>query len=297
MALIHNSQINLLIRSILSPFKKLIPAKFHFAINGKVIISMPEGKRMIFYANPTSPLLRELFWYGPKGFEYDELQVFTALAKKSSVFFDIGANIGYYSIVAKLYNSDINVHAFEPLPGARIFARKNADANGFSSIKINEIAISDKNGEEAFHSRINPKFKNFDIQLNGDSSLFPGRLTNSELKKFNVTTQTLDSYVEANLDKSMKIDLIKMDTEGTEDRVLKAATKVLKEHRPIIMCEVIVGGIEKEVEHLIAEHDYLFYSVHPKGLKKVKDLSVEIQRRNFFFVPREKESLVKELTF
>lgn len=297
MALIHNYHLNFLVRSVLSPFKRLIPAKFHFAINGEVKVSMPEGKYMVCHANPTSPLLRELFWYGTKGFEYHELGIFITLAKKSSVFFDIGANIGYYSIVSKMYNPKIEVHAFEPLPGARVYARKNADANGFSNIRINEIAISDKNGKEVFHSRINPKFKDFDIHLNGDSSLFPGRLTNSELKKFDVITQTLDSYVMENLEQGKKIDLIKMDTEGTEDRVLKGGNEVLKQHRPIIMCEVIIGGIEKEVESLMAEHDYLFYSVDPKGLKKVQDLSVEIQRRNFFFVPREKENLVKELTF
>ncbi|MBP9070593.1 MAG: FkbM family methyltransferase, partial [Bacteroidia bacterium] len=91
------------------------------------------------------------------------------------------------------------------------------------------------------------------------------------------------------------IDLIKLDTEGTENLVLEGATNVLSKQRPIIMCEVIKGFIEKEMETILSANNYLFYAVNQNGLVKVNSLQVEKGKLDFFFVPKEKESLVSEL--
>ncbi|PBQ31149.1 hypothetical protein CNR22_05010 [Sphingobacteriaceae bacterium] len=295
MSIIHNPSVNLILRSILKPFKKIIPSRFHFAINGKITVNMPEGKKMVCYANPTSPMLRVLFWGGVKGFEYDELAIFIALAKKSDCFFDIGANLAYYSIVAKLYNKKIVVHAFEPLPGTKKFAEINAAMNGFEDITLHSIALSNTDGEAVFHSRINPKFKDLDIHLNGDSSLYPGRLLDSELRSITVKTERLDTFFKQHLKSGQKIDLIKMDTEGTENMVLEGSADVLKNHRPIIMCEIITGGIEKEVQDIMLQYKYIFFAVESKGLRKTDTLFISTDKQNFFFVPTEKETMVSEL--
>ena len=106
MALIHTQPINTIVRTLVKPFSKIISKKLYFAIDGTIDVKLTEGKRLAFTANPTSNLLRVLFWQGIEGFEYNEYKIFTELAKKSNCFFDIGANIGYYSIVAKLFNKN-----------------------------------------------------------------------------------------------------------------------------------------------------------------------------------------------
>ncbi len=82
MSFIHNPVINYSLRTLLHPFRKLIPEKFYFAINGTVKINLNEGKSLILSGNPTSNLIRILFWMGVRGFEYDEYKIFIRLVKR-----------------------------------------------------------------------------------------------------------------------------------------------------------------------------------------------------------------------
>lgn len=295
MAFIHTQPANFIFRSVLRPFRKIIPEKYYFAIDGKIEVELTEGKVLHYTANPTSNLLRVLFWYGIEGFEFNEFHIFTTLIKKSGVFFDIGANIGYYSIVAKLYNKNIDVYGFEPLPGARKYFDINVRLNNVDSIVINEVALCDKDGKAIFHSNINPRFRHLKEHLFGDNSLDINSTGNFDRVEFEVKTERLDTYVKENLENGKKIDLIKMDTEGTENLVLKGAVDVLSAHRPIIMCEIIRGVIERDVQKIMSENGYLFYRVTSSGLKKSDKLFIDADKENYFFVPQEKENFVTEL--
>lgn len=297
MAFIHNNPFNLVLRRVLSPFKKLIPSKFHFAINGTEEIKLTEGKSMLFHANPTSNLLRVLFWKGIEGFEYAPYVVFVKLAKKSKVFFDIGANIGYYSLVAKKFNPSIAVHGFEPLPSANKYFKINADLNHFNDIQVHEVALTNFKGTARFYSNLNPRFPNEKDHLFGDNSLNTEATGNISKIEFDVKTDTLDNFVKDHLKTGEKIDLIKLDTEGTENLVMEGATDVLKNHRPIIMCEVIKGFIEREIETILSKNNYLYFEVNEKGLKEVKVLEVPSGKLDYFFVPSEKMALIADLIY
>ncbi|MGE0567476.1 MAG: hypothetical protein AB7O73_05965, partial [Bacteroidia bacterium] len=69
MALIHSKIPNLILRKLLVPFRSITPYRFQFAVNGTEKIKLTEGKSFLLHANPTSNLLRVLFWRGIKGFE------------------------------------------------------------------------------------------------------------------------------------------------------------------------------------------------------------------------------------
>jgi FkbM family methyltransferase len=294
MALIHTQPINTIVRTIAKPFSKIISKKLYFAIDGTINVKLTEGKNLLFTANPTSNLLRVLFWQGIEGFEFNEYKVFTELAKESKCFFDIGANIGYYSIVAKKFNENIIVHGFEPLPGARKYFQKNIKLNNFEDITIQQIALCDKIGEAEFYSNINPRFKHLEDHLFGDSSLDINATGNFQRIKFIVKTDTLDNYITTNLAPDQKIDLIKMDTEGTENLVLKGAHNVLLNHQPIIMCEIIKGFIEKEMEVILKKYNYSFYKVKPNGLEFSLNLVSENGKTDYFLVPESKLETIKK---
>jgi FkbM family methyltransferase len=295
MALIHKLPVNLIIRTVLRPFRKLVPSKYHFAIDGTLKIDLTEGKQLIFHANPTSNLLRVLYWYGIEGFEYKEYKVFVELAKKSKVFFDIGANIGYYSIVAKIFNPKIEVHGFEPMPSAFKYFNINKALNNCKDISTHCLALTDHKGEEHFYSNLNPRFPHIKDHLFGDNSLNEAATGNISKIRIDVKTDTLDNFVADNLKQGQKIDLIKLDTESTEHLVMKGSHKVLFEHRPIIMCEVIKGFTEKEIASILSNYNYAFFEVMPNGLKKVEKLIVKRGKNDYFFVPEEKTNLVEGL--
>lgn len=295
MSFIHHRTVNLIARSVLRPFASLIPKKFHFAINGTITVDLGEGKKMLFHSNPTSNVFNMLFWGGVRGFEYNEYKVFTKLASRSNVFLDIGANIGYYSCVAKKFNPNILVHGFEPMPSASKYFRNNCVINEFNDIQVHQTALTNFKGEATFYTNVNPKFPNETDFLYGDNSLnsaATGRISRIEIK---VKTDTLDNFVKDNLRSDQIIDLIKLDTEGTENLVLEGATTVLTKHRPIIMSEIIKGFIEMEMENILRKNRYLFYEVNANGLRKVDSLKVQTGKLDFFFIPEEKESVVSPL--
>lgn len=295
MSIIHNKSVNFILRKALKPFKALLPSKYYFAITGTENVKLTEGKSMLFHANATSNLLRVLFWKGIEGFEFAPYKVFVHLAKKSNCFFDIGANIGYYSLVAKKFNPSIVVHGFEPMPSAAKYFKNNCTINGFHDIKVHQLALTNFTGEATFYSNKNPKFPNEVDFLYGDNSLnsdATGVISRIEIK---VVTDTLDKFVAANLKENLKIDLIKLDTEGTENLVLEGAGNVLQNHRPIIMCEIIKGFIEKEIETILTKNKYLYFEVTDSGLIQVTKLVVNSGKLDFFFVPQEKLALIKEL--
>ncbi len=181
------------------------------------------------------------------------------------------------------------------MPSANKYFKNNCWINNFQDIKVHEIALTNFKGEATFYSNVNPKFPNEKDFLYGDNSLnseATGKISRIEIK---VKTDTLDNFIKDNFKSDDKIDLIKLDTEGTENLVLEGAVNVLKEHRPIIMCEVIKGFIEREMEVILSKYDYLFFEVNDKGLTEVKTLKVDSGKLDFFFVPVEKISLVMSL--
>ncbi|MGE0568466.1 MAG: FkbM family methyltransferase, partial [Bacteroidia bacterium] len=230
---------------------------------------------------------------GIKGFEYEPYLVFCQLAKSSDLFFDIGSNIGYYSFVAKSFNPSIKVFAFEPMPSVRKYLEINCKLNNFHDVKIHEIALSNSNTEATFYSNKNPRFPEIEDHLYGDNSLIEEATGNISKIEVKVKTQTLDIFVERNLNPDQKIDLMKLDTEGSENLVLEGAKNVLKNHRPIIMCEVIKGFIEKEIETILLSNNYKLFAVNENGLTEVNNLIVEKGKLDFFFVPEEKVDKVE----
>ena len=158
MALIHTQPFNSILRGICYPFRSIIPERAYFAIDGEISFPLTEGKHMRFCGNPTSNLLRVLFWHGYKGFEAQEYDVFVHVARQSECLIDVGANLGYYSILGKLFNPSLKVYAFEPMPDAKVYLDKNIALNKISGVHTYLLALSNSNGTASFFANRNPRF-------------------------------------------------------------------------------------------------------------------------------------------
>ncbi len=92
------------------------------------------------------------------------------------------------------------------------------------------------------------------------------------------------------------IGLIKLDTEATEHLVLDGAASTIQNHRPFILCEVLPGRIEDEIQSRIEGMNYLAFSITDLGLKKITHLSHENGSTNdHLFCPREKLDTIQHL--
>jgi FkbM family methyltransferase len=142
------------------------------------------------------------------------------------VFYDIGANIGFYAIVAaKVVGKSGKVVAFEPFAEAVEAIRRNARLNKMENIITEECAVAESSGwmnlEISSHSETN----RLTAAGNGTSD--------GNVKK--VRTVSLDDYVF--VENGPPPTVVMVDVEGAEFEVLRGMRRVLKEHRPIVLCE------------------------------------------------------------
>jgi FkbM family methyltransferase len=169
--------------------------------------------------------------------------------------------------------------------------------NNFANIQVVDSAVGNESGVISFFEERNLKYGYLEHHASGI-----GNTINSwdiaNFSKYDVTLISLDDFLKNHT--SSKIDLIKMDTEGTENHVLAGAINTILEHQPIIICEVLNGKIEAEMDELI--HNQMKYDIYQflndecrllkvPGLSSATKLSNE--NSNFFFVPPSKQSLIQ----
>ena len=286
---IYHRYVNPILLFINRVLSKVI--KFRLPPSGTITAKLSTGTKFKLRTNQTSYVTKLLYWNGASNFEYTS--IFERLARKIESFIDIGANTGYYSILAASVNKEINVHAFEPANGPSYYLRQNINLNGFEqNIKAHSIALSDKESEVEFYEVQNSKYRYLKHNLGGVGSL--KKESNSKRTSTIVNAIMLDTFV---MNQGInKIDLIKIDTEGTENLILTGAQKTISQFKPIIICETLFNTIEKELEDIMKSHGYEFYNhidqklYFSKTLIREKDNKV----RDCFFVHPEKYHLIQE---
>ena len=169
-----------------------------------------QGFEMLAFAN--EDVGRQIWLFGT--FEPDETNFFRSLIRPDDICFDIGGNVGYFSMLMAKCAADGEVHVFEPIPLNAALIRTNAELNGFVNLVVNQGAVGRSEG-----------ITNFSVST--DSAYSSMRATGrfAETKSIEVPLFTLDAYVTKHGIK--RIDVIKVDVEGAEDMVLEGGTKLL----------------------------------------------------------------------
>ncbi|ARA92986.1 hypothetical protein AWN76_007325 [Rhodothermaceae bacterium RA] len=269
---LYREPVNRWIRTLLRPLAPWLPEACLLPVTGEITVEAAPDVHLRLAANPTSYVAKMLFWRGVQGFEYEVVRVFLHLARSARVVLDVGANIGYYALLAAAVNPAVAVVAFEPQPGIFRYLRRNIALNGFEGrITPEPLALAEEPGTATFYASYNTNFPFVADHLGGRSGFdadHAARLGRS--LAFPVTVDTLDAYADRHL--HAPIDLLKLDTEGTEDRVLAGAKRVLEEHRPIVFCEVLPGRIEDALESIFRRHGYRLFRAEAGGLTEVERL-------------------------
>ncbi|MBN2174190.1 MAG: FkbM family methyltransferase, partial [Bacteroidales bacterium] len=266
------------------------PERFHIPVKGFFKLKLNDTHFIYLEGHYTSFITRRLFWHGVKGFEYESVRVFMKIIGSCGVFMDIGANMGYYSLIAARVNPNMKIIAFEPFPDALTAFRRNIDRNDFRNIEIEEIALSDQQGETKLFYRINTDFPD-ELQLAGNNTMV--KFNDNRTETITVKTTTLDRYTkDKNLD---RLEVIKIDTETTEYLILSNGKEVIRKFRPVVICEVLCGFHEQELQNLFDPLDYEIYRVEDVGLVKAADLiSEKGENFDYYFVPVEKKDWINQ---
>jgi len=146
------------------------------------------------------------------------------------VFIDIGANIGYFSLLAaRLVGKEGRVVSFEPFQQNVQLLLASLKLNGFDNIEVYPFAVADKNALWAYDN----------MGSNGVISEAAFDLSSLLLTTL-VWSVTLDSL----LRDIQRIDVIKIDVEGAEYLALSGGQRLLRKFRPTIFSEFSPPGLE-----------------------------------------------------
>lgn len=139
-------------------------------------------------------------------------RVMTTYAKPGMSIVDVGAHCGYYTVkLAMCVGSGGSVLAFDPNPDIVEFCKANIKLNGLQTyVKLKEVALSDVNGSATMVSR-------------------PGESAGASIAEAgpDFTYQVAVSRLDDMEDLVLPIDLMKIDAEGNEAKILRGAQKVL----------------------------------------------------------------------
>src|SRR5262249_2592280 len=87
-----------------------------------------------------------LYFWDYDGYEIGVKRLWVELLQTHRCVFDIGSNIGYYSLLAGALRPDVQVHSFEPRPDIFLRFQANVLANDLDNVHVNECAVSDLDG-------------------------------------------------------------------------------------------------------------------------------------------------------
>ncbi len=258
----------------------------HWPVSGEVKFELPLGEKIKLYSKTDDYISTQVFWHGYKGYEGASIELFYYLSKKSSVILDIGANVGYYALVAAISNSKSIVHAFEPV--ARIYERLNLNIGINNLSNVFTVCSVVGNSVEPVKFYL-PKVDGMVLA----SSTKKGWASNAE--EILVPSVSLDIY--KNKAGISKMDLIKMDCEFHEIEVLNGMKRILQEDGPIILIEVLFpegegqkGHFEMEthfeIERIMKENGYYFYLICSNALIRMDALEYNPDERNYLFSKR-----------
>lgn len=144
------------------------------------------------------------------------------LIKNKDKIFDIGANIGIYSLAVKEFFPDTKIIAFEPSRESYCVCQKNL--KGYKGIIIKNLAV----GESVKKTLLLTYASNISNKIDGD---FHTDFKIEPIKKDVINMISLDSLKD-------KVDVIKIDVEGYEENVLLGAIKTINKFKPIIICAI-----------------------------------------------------------
>jgi FkbM family methyltransferase len=166
------------------------------------------------------PQREKYYWTGR--YERAVQDAFEALVRPGDVVWDIGAHIGFFSLLASRLVGDSGcVVAFEPVKENRLRLERNVSLNEAHNVAVRSEAVGGESGAAVLHAR-------------SSSSMWTLRHGRASPASRVVPCTTLDDIVRSTCPPT----LIKVDAEDVELDVLRGARRLLSEHRPTVVIEL-----------------------------------------------------------
>jgi FkbM family methyltransferase len=209
-------------------------------------------------------------------YERGEAEVMLSLIKPGDTVFDVGANVGWYSLtIAKRFPAN-RIYAFEPMAPTFSMLQRNLQANHVDTVTAFNVGFSEKTETLTFF--YDPEFctKSSAADLTGGTQQVQAQVLR------------LDDLVAQQ--QVPKVDFIKCDVEGAEIFVYRGGLRTLERDHPIVFSEMLrkwsakFGYHPNDIISLFAEIGYRCFAVQANHLTPIDRVTEETSETNFVFL-------------
>lgn len=208
------------------------------------------------YFSPASRLIKQTAfgkiivpydWIGQNiylgNYDNEEVDLYQHLLERDHVVIDVGANIGFYTLLFSNLVTGGHVFSFEPSTRERSLLKKNVDLNERANVTVVDRGL----GSETTTENLYINNRNFGNNVINDVL--------SGLPFETIQVDRLDNFISEN--RLTRVDLIKMDVEGYEIEVLKGSQRSIRQFMPLISFESWSTHNKQFTKNLSKEMDFL----------------------------------------
>lgn len=246
-----------------------------------------EGSKMFVDVFHKDPSMRRTFraYAFNKVHEQETTALFRELVNDGDVVLDLGANIGYFTLLfAQLVGDSGKVYSFEPEPRNFHYLTKNIELNNFKNVHAYQKAVSNQSNKDKLYLCPYDTGHHTLYQNEGISSYRPDHAS-EEVEFLEVDVVALDQFLDK---EASKVHVIKMDVEGSEALALAGMKELLSQAQDIkIILEFFplliskMGQSPADVINLLsADYGFKIYAISGEyELQNTHDLEslIEIQ--------------------
>lgn len=197
-------------------------------------------------------------------YEYPEMIFLEKTLKPDSVFVDVGANIGIYTLIASSKIRKGRIYSFEPIPAVQNTLYQNIRINHLEDkVTVVNKVVSDKTGQERF--------------VIHDISEYSHISSNQGSKSILIDSVKLDDFCKNQ--RIDHIDIIKIDVEGAELKVLKGMENALKMGKVRFLIAELnsrnssYGGNSNQVIDYLKKFKYSIFKIDDElGIKEIEEV-------------------------
>jgi len=206
------------------------------------VLSVKFNKLTFYFLCPKDRTFH--IYMNPYFHEYDISTFIYDTLGEGDTFMDIGAMGGLYSIISAIrVGKKGKVISVEPNPDNLHFLQRNIELNNLHNITLVKTAVGEKNSKITLY---------YDPESTESTSLYKGE----RKKSFEVEMVTLDAISE----KEVNVKILKIDTEGCDEKVLRGGRKTLQKTD---YC--IVETNNESIRKLLNHQGFNYQTMHPSG--------------------------------
>lgn len=209
--------------------------------------------------------------------KYPELFFLRSIVKKGDVAIDIGANLGYYSVIlSEICGAEGKVYAVEPIPLFADMWKRNVRKSGIDNLSLYQNALGAENKTVKMGVPV------VDGVVHHGMTKVVEKDDDAIVRYFEVEMKNPDELFSG----LEKLDFIKCDVEGYESEVFGNMQVVIKKHKPLIQSELSGSENRMKVIGLMKAQGYSVNILQNSKLVAVEDSQLSTLNQDFYFIPQ-----------